>query len=57
LDSLGRFQMSTRREVGPQCGELGIGLGTKHVPDWSMLRSGELSELFDVLGPWCRAAC
>lgn len=23
---------------------------------WSMLSSGELSELFDVLGPWRRAA-
>jgi hypothetical protein len=57
LDSLGRFQCRAGAEAGPQYVELGIGLGAQHVPDWSMLSSGELSEPFDVLGPWCRAAC
>ena len=56
LDSLGDVKCRPGAEAGPQCGELGIGLGAQPVPDRSMLRSGELSELFDVLGPWRRAA-
>jgi hypothetical protein len=56
LDSLGDVKCRPGAEAGPQCGELGIGLGAQPVPDWSMLSSGELSELFDVLGPWRRAA-
>ena len=40
LDSLGDVKCRPGAEAGPQCGELGIGLGAQPVPDWSMLSSG-----------------
>jgi len=57
LNSLGRFQMSTTRQGRTAVRRVGYRARLPTVPGWSMLKSEELSELFDVLGPWRRAAC